>query len=80
MKLNNTIELFAFKEAIAKSTGSVWLESVNGDKFDLKSIFSQYIAIGELLKDRNDDLELFCQLPEDRALFYKFFKENPEAN
>lgn len=80
MKLNNAIELYAFKEAIAKSEGAVWLESIDGDKFNLKSIFSQYLGLAELIKDRSTDLELFCQLPEDRALFYKFFQDNPEAN
>ena len=59
--------------------GHVWLESPWGDKINLKSELAQYVAIYKLLKDQSEILELFCQLPEDRARFMQFFKENPEV-
>ena len=59
--------------------GHVWLESPWGDKINLKSELSQYVAIYKLLKDQSEVLELFCQLSEDRARFMKFFEEHPEV-
>ena len=46
MKLNNTNEIEAFKSAIKACKGDVWLESSSGDRYNLKSVFSQYIAAG----------------------------------
>lgn len=80
MKLTNSKEIENFKNAISRCKGDVWLASPEGDKFNLKSVISQYIALGELLKEHGNDLELFCQLREDEVLFYRFFKENPGVN
>ena len=79
MRLTNSKEIFEFKLAIAHCKGEVWLESVEGDKFNLKSVVSQYLALGELLQEHGKDLELFCQYPDDQNNFYKFFEENPEV-
>ena len=80
MKLKNISELNGFIDAVDGCEGHVWLESPDGDKFNLKSKFSQYIALGELLGARGEDLELFCQLLEDEARFYKYFNEHPGVN
>ena len=80
MKLKNISEVHAFIATVDSCTGSVWLESVEGDKFNLKSKFSQYIALGALLGQSGEDLELYCQLPEDRAKFFKYFQEFPGVN
>ena len=45
MKLTNIKEINAFKEAIAKCRGDVWLLSPYGDKYQLKSLFNQYLAL-----------------------------------
>lgn len=79
VKLKNVTEIDAFRGAVDACVGNVWLESHQGDKFNLKSAFSQYIALGALLGENGDRLELFCQLPEDREKFYRFFYENPEV-
>ena len=79
MRLKNATdnEINAFKEAIASCKGEVWLESVEGDKFNLKSVVSQYLALAELLKEHGKDLDLYCQFREDEHYFYKFFDKYP---
>lgn len=79
MRIHNTQELKAFKEAISKCKGDVWLESVYGDRFNLKSTLSGYVALGRLLSEEGENLELFCQLPSDEYHFYTFFSDNPDA-
>lgn len=79
MKLTNITEFEAFKRAVAQCKGDVWLESPDGDKYNLKSTFSQYIAFGALLSDRGDELELFCQYETDEHFFYQFFQKFPEV-
>lgn len=79
MRLTNSKEIMEFRFAISKCKGSVWLEDAEGNKFNLKSVISQYIALGELLQDKGETLELFCSNPEDEAHFMKFFKDNPGA-
>ena len=79
MKLTNSKEIMEFRFAISKCKGDVWLEDTEGNKFNLKSVISQYIALGELLQDKGETLELFCSLSEDEQHFLKFFKNNPET-
>lgn len=79
MKLTNITLVHRFLAAVGSCQGDVWLESTAGDKFNLKSPFSQYIAIGELLSSHGDELELFCSNSNDEKNFYKFFDKNPEA-
>lgn len=48
-----------FVATVNDCKGQVWLESPEGDRYNLKSVFSQYIALGKLLEERGDYLELF---------------------
>jgi len=79
MKLNNIQDVEDFKNAVNRCKESVWLESPRGDKFDLKSMFSQYLAIGKLVTERSDDLELFASNPEDETILLKFFESHSET-
>ncbi len=79
MKLKNIKEVNNFLNTVNRCEGDVWLESVDGDKINLKSKLSQYVAISALISCESDSLELFCSLPEDEAMFFKFFDENPEV-
>lgn len=79
MKLKNSKEIKAFEEAINKSKGDVWLETPEGDKLNLKSLYCKYIAIDRLLEDRGNDLELYCQLREDEMNFFNFFNNYPDS-
>lgn len=77
MKLKNIAEVESFKNAVAKCTGDVWLESEDGYRFNLKSALSQYVALGSLLSENGDNLELFCSNRADEANFFEFFRNNP---
>lgn len=77
MRLTNSKEIMEFRFAIGKCKGDVWLEDAEGNKFNLKSVISQYIALGELLQDKGETLELFCSNKADEVHFRKFFNDNP---
>jgi hypothetical protein len=79
MKLKNIAEVEAFRSAVEKCTGDVWLESADGDRFSLKSTLSQYIALGTLLSESGDRLELFCSNSADQTHFFAFFANNPSV-
>lgn len=79
MKLANITEVDNFLKTVDECTGSVWLESVEGDKINLGSKLSQYVAISALISCEADKLELFCSKHEDERRFFRFFKENPEV-
>lgn len=79
MKLSNTEQIQDFLHAVNACTGAVWIESPDGDKYNLKSSFSQYLAIGKLLEDHAEELEVFCALHSDEAYLIHFFQEHPEV-
>lgn len=79
MKIKKEIELHAFLEAVKNAKNDVVLKSPDGSEFNLKSLFSQYMAIGALLGDHGDELELFCANKNDEGLFLKFFNDYPEV-
>lgn len=68
MRIRSVQDIEALKEAVGQCSRAVWLESVNGDKYDLKSEFSQYIAIGALIQDTDEQLELFAADPRDQMI------------
>ena len=72
MKFNSISDVDAFVSAVDKCKGDVWLESVQGDRFNLKSELSRYVAIGELIKDESESLELFARTAEDEAVLMEF--------
>ena len=63
MKLSNINEVNDFLAAVDRCKGDVWLEDAKGDRLSLKSMFSRYIAMGNLLQDKGEELELFCSQP-----------------
>ena len=79
MRLTNISEVNIFINLVKKCKGDVWLESADGDKINLKSKLSQYIAIGALISIEGDNLNLYCSLPEDEMKFLKFFEEHPST-
>ena len=80
MKFKKVIDVNDFLRTVENCQGEVWMESISGDKYVLKSVFSRYIAMSALLSEQGDNLELYCQLPEDRVRFYKYFREHPGVN
>ena len=75
MKLKNIKEVEAFRNAVNACTGDVYLKSVDGDVFNLKSALSEYIALGRLLSEQGDSLELFATKREDEAQLLNFVEE-----
>lgn len=67
MKLTNVKDVEKFIATVNACEHDVFLKSVEGDVFNLKSSLSQYIAIGRLIEESGDDLELFAQAREDEA-------------
>ena len=75
MKLKNIEEVEAFRNAVRACTGDVYLKSVDGDVFNLKSALSEYIALGRLLSEQGDSLELFASNREDEAQLLGFVED-----
>lgn len=67
MKLTNVKDVQKFLAAVNNCENEVFLKSPEGDVFNLKSSLSQYIAVGRLLEENGDCLELFAQTREDEA-------------
>lgn len=79
MKIRNLKKLNDFIAVVNECKGAVWLESPNGDKFNLKSIFSQYLALGKLMEEHGEYLELTCSNADDCTLFLTYFNNHPEV-
>lgn len=79
MKLTKQLHVERFIEAVGRCKGAVWLTSQDGDQYNLKSYLSQYVAIGALLSEHGDELELWCGNKEDEANFRQFFTECPDV-
>lgn len=79
MKLNNIKEVEGFLEVVKQCKGEVYLRSPMCDIYNLKSALSQYVAIGALLGEHGDELELFCEDRSDEPLFFKYFADCPET-
>lgn len=75
MKIRSLQEVDEFKKAINECEGDVWLESVYGDRYNLKSALTQYVAIADLMRDNDGALELFAKLPQDEMRLMKFFEK-----
>lgn len=76
MKLKNMETLNSFLAAVNASKGVLWLESDEGDRYNLKSTLCQYLALNLLLASHGNKLDLVCSCKEDEALFAPFLAEN----
>ena len=75
MKLKNVKDVEKFIQVINECEYNVYLKSPEGDVFNLKSSFSQYIAIGRLLDENGDMLELFADSCTDEVRLLQFLAE-----
>ncbi len=80
MKLQNIQEVEEFRKVVHQCKGRVYLESLEGDIFNLKSAMSEYIALGRLLSEQGDSLELFASNHEDGGLLLSFLAKLDEEN
>ncbi len=80
MKLRTDADINAFLEAVKKCSGPVFLVSPEGDQYNLKSTLTTiYIAMGKLLEEQGDNLELFTQNKEDENILLGFLHDNPSV-
>ena len=79
MKIKSIDQIDALLETVNECKSDVYLRSVYGDQYNLKSKLSTYVAIGTLLSDHGEDLELFCSNASDESKFLRFFAENPDV-
>lgn len=69
MKIKNIKDVETFLKVVYECKGDVTLTSVYGDKFNLKSKLTQYVAVSALIGDYGEDLELWCTDKEDEMKF-----------
>lgn len=79
MRIKNKEQLKEFLNVVDKCKNDVYLMSVYGDRYNLKSELSKYVAIGDLLTSRGEYLEVFCNDKSDEGIFEKYFFEHPEV-
>lgn len=79
MKLTNITQVEDFLAAVNRARSDVWLVSQQDDRYNMKSALSQYIALGALLGEHGDELELFCDNKQDEGLFIEFFIHHPDV-
>lgn len=78
MKLKNIDQVNELISAVDECKGDVFITSEYGDKFNLKSKLSQYVAIAALIGDHAQDLELWCTDKEDEYKMLKFLDDHSE--
>lgn len=78
MKLKSIEDVNKFLEAVNKCEGGVFLMAPDGSRYNLNSQLSQYVAIGQLLGDHGQELELWCENRKDEWVMINFLWENPE--
>ena len=76
MLLKNAKDIDNLVKAVDRCRGDVLLRSVDGrEEFNLKSVLSRYVAIGELCKDHGDSYEVFCMDRADEVYMLNFFHD-----
>lgn len=78
MKIKNIKNVETFLSVVNECKGEVTLTSVYGDKYNLKSALTQYVAVAALIGDHGEELELWCTDKDDEKKFLKMFNEHPE--
>ena len=78
MKLRNLGEVNDLLKTVDQCRGEVWLSVDAGNRINLKSKLSQYVAVGMLLRDHGRDMDLFCEFAEDEAKFWLLLSDHPD--
>lgn len=78
MKIKNIKDVETFLNIVDHCNGEITLTSIYGDKFNMKSKLTQYVAISALLGEHGDELELWCSEKTDEEKFLKMFSDHPE--
>lgn len=75
MRLTNIKDVQKFIDVVNSCEHEVYLKSLEGDVFNLKSSMSQYIAIGRLIQESSSSLELFANDKNDQIRLLNFLHE-----
>lgn len=79
MRLTNVKDIEKFVAAVNECENGIYLKSPEGDVFNLKSSMSRYVAIGRLIEESGDNLELFADSREDEARLLKLICDLEEG-
>ena len=78
--LKDINEVDKFKAAIRECKGDVILRhNTRNEEFNLKSLFSEYLGLAELMKDHGDEYEIFCTNPSDEVYIINYFHKKAGA-
>ena len=81
MLLKNAKDIDNLIKAVDRCRSDVLLRSTDGrEEFNLKSVLSRYVAIGELCKDHGDSYEIFCMDKADEGYMMDFFITHDRMN
>lgn len=73
MKFYNLTDIDGFFKAVERCTGRVELTTNEGDRLNLKSKLSQYVAFAKLLNHgRVPEMEVVTYVPEDAGILANF--------
>lgn len=73
MKVQNIKDINKFFEIINQCSGKVELVTGEGDRLNLKSKLSQYVALANAFSDGTvKEMEIVAYLPEDVDRLFKF--------
>lgn len=77
MKIYKLEDVDGFFQVLDKCKGVVELVTSEGDRLNLKSKLSQYVALSKMFKESTiDDIELIAYEPEDVDLLFKFLMQS----
>ena len=79
MKLKNIDQVHEFLKVVDECSEDVYLTSSFGDKYNLKSKLSQYIAVAALLGDHGEELELWCDNKDDEKKMLDYLAEHRDV-
>ena len=80
MKLRSDSDIKAFLDVVKECEGRVFLISPEGDQYNLKSTLTTiYLAMGQLLAEQGDKLELFAENKADEQLLLAYLDQNPQV-
>ena len=69
-----------FKAAVKQCKGDVIVRhNTRREEFNMKSLFSEYLGLAELMKDHGDEYEIFCMNPNDEVYILNYFHEKADA-
>lgn len=78
MKFTTYEEIREFLDIVDTCEHDVYLRSVYGDIYNLKSRLSQYLGVAALLSEHGDELELFCADKADEPKLVRFLCRNEQ--